>query len=45
MQTLNFHSAVDGLLAHEGVVLALGTALTVIWLVAALVSALRRKAK
>jgi hypothetical protein len=43
--TLNLHWAFGGILANKGVLLALGAALTVVWLVAALVSALRRRAK
>jgi hypothetical protein len=45
MLTPNFDGAIGGIVANPGVLLALGAALTVVWLVAALVSALRRKVK
>jgi hypothetical protein len=45
MQTLNFRGAFAGIIANKGVLLALGAALTVVWLLAALISALRRKVK
>ncbi|HEX3236172.1 MAG TPA: hypothetical protein VHR41_18415 [Gemmatimonadales bacterium] len=45
MQTIPLRYVIGGLIGHQGIVLALGAALTVVWLVAALVTAIRRKAK
>jgi len=45
MLTPNLHGAIGGIVANPGVLLALGAALTLIWLGAALLSALRRKVK
>jgi hypothetical protein len=41
--TVNFHGAIGGIVANAGVLLALGAALTVVWLLAALISAHRRR--
>jgi hypothetical protein len=43
MLTPKFHGAVGRIVANPGVLLALGAALTVVWLLAALISALRRR--
>ena len=43
MLTPNLHGAIGGIVANPGVLLALGAALTLIWLGAALLSALRRR--
>jgi hypothetical protein len=43
--TVNLHGIVGVILAQPGILLALGAALTVVWLAAALISALRRKVK
>jgi hypothetical protein len=43
MLTPTFHGALGRIVANPGVLLALGAALTVVWLIAALVSAHRRR--
>jgi hypothetical protein len=43
MLTPNFHGTIGQIVANPGGLLAMGAALTVVWLLAALISALRRR--